>query len=225
MDDCRITIAYDSEGLPGYQTGWGFSAVVERNGTSVVFDCGWDGRILRSNLERLGISLVDIGTVVISHSHWDHVSGITEVLSDPRPEPVVVVVPSSFSHNLRREISRRAEVRVVDGPVEVAPGILSTGPLGSEVSEQSLVLPCDEGSVVITGCAHPGVREILERSSDFGRPTWLIGGLHDARVVDLPECLERLVVCHCTREKAEALERFGDRASVGKVGQTFNPWP
>lgn len=224
LDDCRITIAYDSEGLPGFQTGWGFSALVERGGARVLFDCGWDGRTLRSNLDRLGVHLADIGTVVISHSHWDHASGITEVLSDRRPEPVVVVVPSSFSQNLRREISRRAEVRVADGPLEVAPGIMSTGPLGGEVREQSLVLPSDEGSVVITGCAHPGVGEILERSSDFGRPAWLMGGFHDARAVDLPEYLERVVACHCTREKAGILERFRDRASVGMTGQSFTPW-
>ncbi|MCJ2533276.1 MAG: MBL fold metallo-hydrolase [Candidatus Thermoplasmatota archaeon] len=220
---CRITIVYDSEGLPGFKTGWGFSALVQMNDVSILFDCGWDGNILRHNLDRLGIRFADIDKIVLSHSHWDHISGLAEALSDPGSRTTEVVAPSSFSKNLKAEIEKRAELRVIDGPEEIAPGVMSTGILGGDVKEQSLVIVCGEKGVLVTGCAHPGVRNIVSRAAQMAKPSWLIGGLHDARAADMPESLDRVVLCHCTQNKDSALERFGDRASIAKVGETFVP--
>lgn len=220
----EITIAYDSEGHPGFQTGWGFSAVVSAHGQRILFDCGWDGRMLRWNLGRLGLSFADIDKVVLSHAHWDHISGLTEVLSEPlRSELMEVFVPASFSENLKKEISRRAVLREVKGPVEVVPGIMSTGELGTDVKEQSVVIVHEGRGVVLTGCAHPGVPAILERSADIARPSSLVGGLHGAKASDLPGSLDRLVLCHCTRDKAAMMEAFPGKAVIGRVGDTYRP--
>lgn len=220
----EVTIAYDSEGGRGFQTGWGFAAVVSVRGRRVLFDCGWDGRMLRWNLGRLGLSFADIDKVVLSHAHWDHISGLTDVLSEPlRPEPLEVFVPASFSENLKREISKRAVLREVGGPVEVVPGIMSTGELGGDIKEQSLVIVHGGGGVVLTGCAHPGVPAITARASDIARPSWLIGGLHAAKASDVPGSLDRLVLCHCTRERASMTEAFPGKVLLGRVGETYGP--
>lgn len=218
----EIAIAYDSEGLQGFQTGWGFSAVVTKGRLRVLFDCGWDGHMLRHNLGRMGLSFADIDKVVISHAHWDHISGLTEVLSDPiRSEPIEVFVPASFSENLKKEVSRRANLVEVDGPAEVAPGIMTTGQLGSDPSEQSLVVVDDGRGILVTGCAHPGIGVIMDRARGLARPSWLLGGLHGAKAEHLPDDLDRLVLCHCTKEKARILEAFPGKVSVGRVGDTF----
>ena len=221
--DWRISIAYDSEGNEGYQTGWGFSAVVSRGERRVLFDCGWDGHMLRYNLGRMGVSFADIDKVVVSHAHWDHLSGLTEVLSEPmRSDDLEVFVPASFSDNLKKEISRKAQLREVDGPVEVMPGVMSTGQLGSPLMEQSLVIVDGGKGVVLTGCAHPGLGVIISRVNEFARPSWLVGGLHGAKAAYLPSDLERLVLCHCTREKAQMMAAFPGRASLGRVGESYS---
>src|SRR4030042_1312947 len=134
----ELMIAYDSEGNQGFQAGWGFSAVVSRGGRMVLFDCGWDGHVLRYNLGRMGISFAEIDKVVISHVHWDHLSGLTEVMSEPmRSDDLEVFVPAAFSDNLKKEISRKAQLREVDGPTEIIPGVMATGTHGGHLKERS----------------------------------------------------------------------------------------
>ena len=220
----EISIVYDFEGLPGFETGWGFSAVITKDGFRILFDCGWNGHILRRNLGRMGITLADIDKVVISHAHWDHLSGLIEVLSEPlRSEPIEVFVPHSFSENLKNEISRKAQLNEVKGPIEVLPGVMSTGELGCDLKEQSLVIVDGGKGVVLTGCAHPGIDVILARVEEIASPSWLIGGLHDAKTTQLPASLDRLVLCHCTREKTAMMEAFPEKSALGGVGATYHP--
>ena len=218
----ELAIVYDSEGLQGYETGWGYSVLITSGDERTLFDCGWDGHVLRRNLGRLGVSFADIDKIVLSHAHWDHISGLTNVLDEPMTtELLEVFVPSSFSENLKREISRRAELVEVDGPREISKGVSSTGQLGRGVKEQSLVLSVDGRSLVLTGCAHPGVGAIFEAASKLGDPTWLMGGLHDAAVRDIPTDMDKVVPCHCTRDASTILEAFGARAHRGRAGDVF----
>lgn len=220
----EIAIAYDSDGRPGYQTGWGFSAVVSVDDRRVLFDCGWDGHMLRHNLGRMGLTFADIEKVVVSHAHWDHLSGLPEVLSEPmRTEPLEVFVPASFSDNLKKEISKRAQLREVDGPEEIVPGLVSTGQLGSPLQEQSLVVVDGGKAIVLTGCAHPGLGVIFGRVEEIARPSWIVGGLHGAKASYLPSSLDRLVLCHCTKEKDAILAAFPGKASIGKAGDVLTP--
>ncbi len=221
--DWEIAILYDSEGRPGYKTGWGFSALVTSADKRVLFDCGWDGHMLRHNLGRMGLTFADIDKVVVSHTHWDHLSGITEVLSEPvREEPLEVFVPADFSDNLKKEIAKRASLRQVDGPEEILPGIVSTGQLGGPLKEQSLVVVDGGKGIVLTGCAHPGLGVIFARVEETARPSWIVGGLHGAKASYLPESLDRLVLCHCTKEKEAIMASFPGKASLGKAGDVLS---
>jgi 7,8-dihydropterin-6-yl-methyl-4-(beta-D-ribofuranosyl)aminobenzene 5'-phosphate synthase len=219
----KVSIAYDSVALKGFEAGWGFSAVLTGAGRIVLFDCGWDGHLLRRNLGRLGYSFADIGTVVLSHAHWDHIGGLPELLQDlVLDQDLRVVLHEGFSQNLRSEIKKKATVIEVEGPQEVAPGIWSTGVLGKEVKEQALMVPMGSRGLVVTGCAHPGVENILKRASELGTPTSVIGGFHGAALSEFPSTLEKLVICHCTKMKDELLERFASKASVGMVGASYD---
>ena len=222
---CRLTIVYDSEGLPGFETGWGFSLLVDCDGRKVLFDTGWDGHVLRRNLGRVGVSITDIEKVVLSHSHWDHSSGLLTVLSERlRPEPLKVYVPASFSENLKREISRRAAVIEVSGPTDVSPGLRSTGELGSGVKEQSLLITDGVRCIVATGCAHPGLEAILRAAEEHCEPAWLIGGLHGAKADEVPSNLRKAILCHCTQQKGSIMDALGDRAVLGRAGDSYTPF-
>lgn len=218
----KLSIAYDSEALKGFETGWGFSAILSIEGSNILFDCGWDGHILRRNLGRMGYSLADIHIVFLSHPHWDHVGGLPEVLQDAGSlERVEVILHEGFSERLRNEIAKKATVVEITGPREIAPGIWSTGVLGKEVKEHALVVTSSSGAIVLTGCAHPGVGCILDRAAELAKPTSVIGGFHASQTTEFPSQLQRIVACHCTEKKNDLMMAFASKVSVGMVGASY----
>jgi 7,8-dihydropterin-6-yl-methyl-4-(beta-D-ribofuranosyl)aminobenzene 5'-phosphate synthase len=58
----------------------GFSALVriERNGRerTLLFDTGVSPNGMVENMRRLGLSAADVEVIVLSHGHWDHVTGM-----------------------------------------------------------------------------------------------------------------------------------------------------
>ncbi|HUO73321.1 MAG TPA: MBL fold metallo-hydrolase [Solirubrobacteraceae bacterium] len=85
----------------------GFSALVrlERGGRerTIVFDTGVSANGMVENMRRLGISPSDIEVIVLSHGHWDHVTGmdgLTRALG--RTRLPVMIHPEFWS---RRRIS------------------------------------------------------------------------------------------------------------------------
>jgi 7,8-dihydropterin-6-yl-methyl-4-(beta-D-ribofuranosyl)aminobenzene 5'-phosphate synthase len=61
----------------------GFSALVrvEKNGRerTLLFDTGVSPNGMVENMRRLGLSLQDVEVIVLSHGHWDHVTGMEGV--------------------------------------------------------------------------------------------------------------------------------------------------
>jgi 7,8-dihydropterin-6-yl-methyl-4-(beta-D-ribofuranosyl)aminobenzene 5'-phosphate synthase len=55
---------------------WGFAALIEADGRTVLFDTGARPDTVLKNAEELGIDLSTVDTVVISHNHWDHTGGL-----------------------------------------------------------------------------------------------------------------------------------------------------
>src|SRR5438552_684985 len=54
---------------------WGFSALVEADGHRILFDTGAHTDVVLRNAESMRIDLSTVPDVVLSHSHWDHVTG------------------------------------------------------------------------------------------------------------------------------------------------------
>jgi 7,8-dihydropterin-6-yl-methyl-4-(beta-D-ribofuranosyl)aminobenzene 5'-phosphate synthase len=52
----------------------------------------------------------------------------------------------------------------VSTPTHIAPGIHTTGLLGASLQEQAVVVETEEGLIVITGCAHPGIVAIVQKA-------------------------------------------------------------
>ena len=213
----RITVVYDNvPHAPGLATAWGFAAVVESGGRRVLFDTGGDGPTLLGNLRALGVGAID--AVVLSHIHGDHTGGLRDLLAG-RPG-LVVYVPRSFPAAFPDAAARAgARVETVSGPGRLLANFRSTGELGGAIREQALVVDAPEGLVIITGCAHPGIVEVVEAAkAAFGRDVALLmGGFHlrgrsaaenRATVAALRALgVGRVMPSHCTGDEATALFR------------------
>ena len=77
----RITILCENTAGPlsGTLGEHGFSALVETDGGSLLFDAG-QGETLLPNARRMNRNLHEVGTVALSHGHYDHAGGLWPML-------------------------------------------------------------------------------------------------------------------------------------------------
>ena len=69
----RITILYDAFGMPsGLTKDWGFSALIEYCGKTILFDTGNNAEVFMHNVGALKVDLSNLDFVVLSHRHGDH---------------------------------------------------------------------------------------------------------------------------------------------------------
>jgi len=203
----KLIVVYDNEAKEGLIKGWGFSCYIDTGEHKILFDAGWDGQVLLQNMKLLGIDVHAIDILVLSHQHWDHIGGLaTFLFQNPR---VNVYLPASFSVNLKKEIASRVEyLHEIKGAQNICNGIYTIGELGTDIKEQSLVIETEKGFYIITGCAHPGLKNILSSSSELGKVIGILGGLHADTDYDLLRNLEFIGAGHCTAHKKEIMDLF-----------------
>ena len=197
----KLTIVYDNEvKRPGLIADWGFSCLIEaQNMPQILFDTGATGSILRHNMNEVGVDPGNIGIVIISHPHGDHTGGLRDIIK--ANEEVELYLPQSFREKiLTKKITRIKE------PLEIRHNIFTTGELGG--IEQSLVINTDKGLLVVVGCSHPGVGNILDAASRFGKIYGIIGGLHGFHNFKRLNGLPLICPCHCTQYKSEIKHLF-----------------
>jgi 7,8-dihydropterin-6-yl-methyl-4-(beta-D-ribofuranosyl)aminobenzene 5'-phosphate synthase len=230
-----ITIVYDNNSSrPDLRAAWGFACFIEGLEKTILFDTGGDGRILLSNMEKLGISPKKVEVIVLSHIHGDHTGGLAAVLE--RNPDVSVFLPASFPGRMKAAIAKtKARVVEVKDPREVCAKAFSTGEMGTFVKEQSLYLRGKEGVAVITGCAHPGVVKIVSRAKELSKsqPFLVLGGFHmagspDSNIKSVIRDLKELGVvkagpCHCSGDRTRELfaEAFGGQYIKAEVGSVI----
>ena len=200
----KITIVYDNEvRQPGLIADWGFSCLIEAQDTpKILFDTGASGSILLHNMKQLRIAPASIGIVVISHPHWDHLGGLQDIMEAGKDAELYL--PQSFPGGTSaRKITR------VKHPIEIRHNIFSTGELDG--IEQSLVIGTDKGLLVVVGCSHPGVGNILDAASRFGNVYGIVGGFHGFHHLDRLNPLSLICPCHCTQYKSQIKRLFSDR--------------
>ncbi|MCK4469202.1 MAG: MBL fold metallo-hydrolase [Desulfobacterales bacterium] len=208
----KITLIYDNEvWKEGFRADWGFSCLIEAYGKKILFDTGANGSILLDNMKKLNIEPTTIEEAFISHAHWDHMGGLSDFL---KINPVKVYIPSSCQKPYGAK-----EVIKVKEPLKLHENIFSTGELMGV--EQSLVVKTEKGLVVIVGCSHPGVKNILKAASQFGKTHALIGGLHGFSDFDLLRDLEFICPTHCTQFKSEIKSLYPEKYVRGGVGKVI----
>lgn len=80
----------------------GFSALVEKDGQKILLDTG-QGLALKPNAKTLSIDLSQIDTIVLSHGHYDHTGGLSQLLPFSQKTRVIChpdVFGPKYSHNI-----------------------------------------------------------------------------------------------------------------------------
>ena len=228
-----ITILYDNnEYDERLETAWGFSCLVEGLEKTILFDTGGDSAMLLRNMRKLGIDPQIVEAIVISHIHYDHLGGLAGFLEENKEVTVYLpeCLPESIKDTVRKSGAELVEVR---GPVKICERAYSTGELGAWIKEQSLVIETDRGLVVITGCAHPGVVNVVREAKKLrgGDVHLVLGGFHLCwmnvlqirGIVDgaKKEGVEKVAPCHCSGDQARSTfgKAYGENFILVGVGK------
>lgn len=201
----RIKIIYDNEAKTGFKSDWGFSALIQSE-ENVLFDTGAKPRLLKYNMEKFGITKNDIDKIVLSHPHRDHTGGIEAVLE----EDSIVYILESFPRRFKRNLKGVVKVDEISSREEISKGIVSTGEIKGGISEQSLFMESKGGYILLTGCAHPGLHNII-KNVGIGDINTVIGGFHGFKKFDILENMSRVIPCHCTKYKSEISKIYPEK--------------
>ncbi len=235
MDEkITLTVIYDNYNYkPNLKTAWGFSCLIRGLDKTILFDTGGNGQILLSNMEKLNIDIQDIDLVVLSHEHGDHTGGLSDLLE--RNNQIYVYLPKSFPDRFKINVEETgAEIVEVKKSMQIFGQVYSTGQLGTHIKEQSLIIKTEEGAIVITGCAHPGIVNIIRKAKEItGEKVYLvIGGFHlsgasGAQINEIikefeKEKVQKVGPCHCSGDRTRKLfkEAYGSdyiQVGVGKL--------
>ena len=235
QQDITITILYDNYVFTeGLRTDWGFSCILKGTEKTVLFDTGTKGDLLLENFEKLKVNPKEVDIVVISHNHGDHTGGLLAFLG--KNSNVSVYLPPSCPDRFVQQVKAKgARIITTNAPAEICKGVHLTGPMGEQIIEQSMIVDAAKGSVVITGCAHPGIVEIVRKSKAI-RPkdVYLVfGGFHllrksDAELQQIISEFKKLGVkkagpTHCTGDRAIQMfkQAYGSDFVRMGVGRTL----
>jgi 7,8-dihydropterin-6-yl-methyl-4-(beta-D-ribofuranosyl)aminobenzene 5'-phosphate synthase len=232
----QIAVVYDNNPYKeGFPTAWGFACLVKGAAKTILFDTGGNDALLLANMNKLGINPKEIDLVFLSHIHGDHVGGLKGFLQENKN--VTVFFPHSFPAYFKADLAafgvQTVEIR---DPALICKSVYSTGELGIGIKEQSLIIHTDKGLILITGCAHPGIENIVKAVRNLIEAEVLLamGGFHlgaaSRPVIEEIVCaLEQSGVryvgpCHCSGDLARQLfkTKYGNRyidVGVGRIIQ------
>jgi 7,8-dihydropterin-6-yl-methyl-4-(beta-D-ribofuranosyl)aminobenzene 5'-phosphate synthase len=172
-----ITVVYNNyQSKKILETGWGFSAYIEFDNKKILFDTGGKGSKFLHNINGLNIDLTKLSFIFLSHNHWDHVGGFddtAEMFSNKK-----VFIPEDYS--IKKHEKKNINFIKKNSFSKIAKNTYTTRQLGRGIKEQSLVLDTEKGLIIITGCAHPGVENIVEEvRKNINKDIYLVtGGFH-----------------------------------------------
>ena len=250
----KITALTENTAACGLPVEHGLSLFIEQDGRALLFDMGQTD-LFAQNAARLGVDLAAVDIAVLSHGHYDHGGGLRRFLELNQKAPVYLSRHAFEPHfNGERyiglDVSLRDSDRLIftDGVTKIADGItlyscsdrekvLDSGSFGLNMEQDGKLVPDDfrhehyllleeNGKrVLISGCSHRGIINIME----WFKPDVLIGGFHfnklplDGALRSYAETLASYdtdyYTCHCTGvEQFEYMKRFMPRLNYLSTG-------
>ncbi|MFX1509153.1 MAG: MBL fold metallo-hydrolase [Promethearchaeota archaeon] len=221
-----ITTVVDNQSAqPGLNHVWGLSLHVNiqfpGRTEALLMDTSGSAQVFRHNAQALNLDFTNLRAIVISHFHHDHFGALQPALELIQHTDLVTYLPAHHDaleltlsqSNIRRIVAEEASI--------IRSGIATTGALGpKKLKEHGVVINVESvGIVLLTGCAHPKVRRLLQSAKKVfpGRRVHaVIGGFHlkteeegvNVGELFVHEDVNLVSPCHCTHKIAkEAIRR------------------
>ncbi|MCI8992936.1 MAG: MBL fold metallo-hydrolase [Eubacterium sp.] len=243
-----VTVIENTCGRTDCKYEHGLCIYVETEKHKLLFDTGATDAFAE-NAKTLGIDLQEIDTVVLSHGHYDHGGGILEFRRHNLDAPIFMQGTATGMYynkeryiGLDKRISELSGVCFLDGDYRIDEELLLFSgikgrrlwPQGNRTlgcvrdgirhqdefsHEQCLEVSCEGKRILLSGCAHNGILNILDRyKSLFGRmPDLVVSGFHmmkkteydDREIKEMEETAKELknsdtlfYTGHCTGQQA-----------------------
>jgi 7,8-dihydropterin-6-yl-methyl-4-(beta-D-ribofuranosyl)aminobenzene 5'-phosphate synthase len=216
----QMTVLYDNYvAVEGTKAEWGFACLIQGTAKTILFDTGGDPDVFKHNVSHLSVDLNAADAVVLSHDHWDHVGGLPVVFETNTKAPIYI--PYGFPYDFVRKVEMAGAKPVpVNEAVAVCDHVYLTGQMGGIIKEQSLIVNTPSGLVIVTGCSHQGIVNIIKKAKELlNRDVYLVfGGFHlmqhsEEQVNTIIKAFKELGVqkcgaTHCTGDRA--IQQFKD---------------
>ena len=232
----KLTVLNDN--APGDICGseHGLSYLIEADKT-ILFDTGASDLFLK-NAALLNLDLMSIDTVVLSHGHWDHGNGLKHIenktlithpdsfqkkyrkkdhsyiglpFSKKEASEKFNLITSKKTYQISDQITFLGQIpRFNDFEAKSTSFVLEDGTDDFVYDDSALAIKTDKGLVVVSGCAHSGICNIIDyaiRITGVQNVYGVIGGFHlkqqdlqTKHTIDYLKKLniEKIYPSHCT---------------------------
>ena len=248
----NLTVLSEMRAMDGFESEHGLSFLIEVNQLKVLFDTGASD-LYKKTAAKLGINLQEVDRIVLSHGHWDHGNGLEYMEGLPlicHPDCFDKRFRKSGDTYLglslsQEEAEEKFELNTFRRPIRLSPHLWFLGEIprkndfeaqstkyrledGSDdfiMDDSGLVVITNKGLVIISGCAHSGICNMIEharRVTGIFKVAAVLGGFHlrsannqTRKTIAYLESLEveQVIPSHCTLDPALGLFRktFGSQ--------------
>lgn len=241
----------------------GLSFYIEEYDKKILFDCGSSDAFIK-NAYNMMIKLEQITDIVLSHSHLDHVGGLPRLQALYRkfqnagidfPSKNIIAHPNVFlpEHSnildseargfTKEDMDKFFHLVLLKKPFFIMPSLIYLGeiPVPREVSldyvydESALAYKSKEGLVIISGCSHSGIDNIIKHAkyvTGEDKVKTIIGGMYLINKSEdyinglgqflLNENIRSIYPCHCTDLEAKIILSKYVKIEDVHIGMTYN---
>ena len=204
-----VTLVENTPGQSGCIAEHGLSFYIQTQKHRLLADAGQTDAVV-TNAQRLGIELSEVDTVILSHGHYDHSGGILPFSRLNSKARIIMQKKACEPHyNMDRyigideDITKLGNIELIEGDMELDDELsLFTGITGRRCfpqgnlrlkmlrdgekvcddfsHEQCLVISQNGKKLLVSGCAHNGILNILDRYKELygGHPDYVLTGFH-----------------------------------------------
>jgi len=237
----KLKVLSERKARDGFESEHGLSFLIEVDQKLILFDTR-ASELFKRNAARLGVNLEEVDRIVLSHGHWDHGNGLKYIQGKTlicHPGCFVKRYRESEEDNLGlpftyEQAAERFDLKTFRRPIRLLDHLWFLGEIprkndfealttryiledGTEdyiMDDSGLAVVTEKGLVVISGCAHSGISNMIEharRVTGHIQLAAVIGGFHlkalnkqTRKTIAYLKTLEgiRVLPSHCTFDPA-----------------------
>ena len=254
----RIRVLIENKETPFFLYEHGLSLLIEYNNKTILFDTGKTSNFIE-NAKKLRLDLSKIDYLILSHAHYDHTSGTIPFIKEYNYKNNIYV-GLGFSNNKyslyddyvykgipfkMEELENVIYVKDIinlDNDITLYSNFKYNDPSSHFfifnknyekdlfIEETVLTINTDKGLVLIVGCSHAGITNIVDEiiSRTNKKIRGIIGGFHlsECKIDEVLKVIEKLkkydleFICpmHCTGYDSIFRKEFKNKCKILEVG-------